>query len=205
MDASDPAAGEIVQHFPLSSRRLRMNTSILTDPFLWAFVGMFGLHVGIALVSGIKLGQNALIGFITITVCDLSRIILVLPFCIQPRFEIGIWNWVIGGSILAGALVFAVPALSINWRTAPDPEMVLKTSGIYGVVRNPIYLADILFTLGFAVMFRSILGIALVPIWWAAYLALVLVEETSLERALGQRYRNYKQQVKGRIIPGLPL
>ena len=41
--------------------------------------------------------------------------------------------------------------------------------------------------------------------WWATYLAIVLVEETSLERALGQRYLDYKQQVKGRIIPGLPI
>ena len=141
----------------------------------------------------------------TITVADCSRIILVLPFCIQPRFEIGIWNWVIGGIILSAALIFAVPALSINWRTAPDNKMILKTNGIYGVVRNPIYLADILFTLGFAVMFRSIIGIVLVPVWWAAYLAIVLVEETSLERALGQRYLDYKQQVTGRIIPGLPI
>ena len=47
--------------------------------------------------------------------------------------------------------------------------------------------------------------IGLVPIWWVAFLCLVLVEETSLERALGQRYLDYKQRVKGRIIPGLPI
>jgi protein-S-isoprenylcysteine O-methyltransferase Ste14 len=178
---------------------------ILTNLFFWAFVGMFGLLVGIALVSGIKLGQNDLLGFITIMICDCSRIILVLPFCPQPRFEIGIWNWIIGGIILAIAVFFCVPALSINWRTAPDSKMVLKTTGIYGIVRNPIYLTDILFSLGFAVMFRSIIGIALIPIWWAAYLAIVLVEEISLERALGPRYLDYKRQVKGRIIPGLPI
>jgi len=178
---------------------------ILTNLFFWAFVGMFGLLVGIAFVSGIKPGQNALFGVITIMICDFSRIILVLPFCPQPRFEIGIWNWIIGGIIIAIAVVFCVPALSIDWRTAPNSTMVLKTSGIYSVVRNPIYLSDILFSLGFALMFRSIIGIALIPIWWAAYLAIVLVEETSLERALGQLYLDYKQQVKGRIIPGLPI
>ena len=138
-------------------------------------------------------------------ICDFSRIMLVLPFCSQPRFEIAIWNWIIGGIILAIAVAVCIPALSINWRTAPDSKMVLKTTGIYGIVRNPIYLTDILFSLGFAVMFRSIIGIALLPIWWVAYLAIVLVEETSLERALGQRYLDYKQRVKGRIIPGLPI
>jgi len=178
---------------------------ILTDPFFWAFVGMFGLLVGIAMVSGTKLGQNALLGFTTIMICDFSRIILVLPFCSQPRFEIGVWNWIVGGTILAVAMVFGVPALSINWRTAPDSKMTLKTNGIYGVVRNPIYLADILFSLGFAIMFRSAVGIALIPIWWAAFLLIVLVEEASLERVLGQLYLDYKQRVKGRIIPGLPI
>jgi len=179
--------------------------SVFTIPFFWAFMGMFGLLIGTALVSGIKPGQNAIFGVVTIMICDFSRIILVLPFCPQPRFEISIWNWILGGIILAIALIFGVPALSIDWRTAPDSKTVLKTTGIYGIVRNPIYLTDILFTLGFTVMFRSIIGIVLIPIWWVAFLFLVLVEETSLERALGQRYLDYKQQVKGRIIPGLPV
>jgi len=178
---------------------------LLTNPFFWAFVGMFGLLVGVVLVSGTKMGQNAVLGFITILICDSSRIILVLPFCVQPRFDLGIWNWITGGAILAAALVFAVPALSIDWRTAPTSKTLLKTNGIYSVVRNPIYLADILFSLGFAVMFGSIIGLALIPIWWASFLSIVLVEETSLERALGQVYLEYKQKVKGRIVPGLPI
>lgn len=98
---------------------------------------MFGLLVGIALVSGTRLGQNALLGVVTIMICDLSRILLVLPFCPQPRFEIGVWNWVIGGTILATAAAVCLPALSIDWRTAPDSRTVLKTDGVYRVVRNP--------------------------------------------------------------------
>lgn len=178
---------------------------VLQEPFFWAFVSMFGLLVGIVMISGTGLGKSAFLGSIVVLVNDLSRIILVLPFCPQPRFEIGYWNWIVGGIVLAAALVFGVPALSINWRTAPDSQTALKTDGIYGMVRNPIYLADILFALGFAVMFRSIIGVVLVPIWWAAFLSIVLVEEASLERALGEVYLDYKQSVRGRIIPGLPV
>ena len=178
---------------------------VLQDPFFWAFVGMFGLLAGTALVSGTKLGRNALLGFAVVMVCDVARIVLVLPFCLQPRFEIGVWNWIAGGIILAAALVFAVPALSIKWWAAPEENTVLRTSGIYGIVRNPIYLADVLFSLGFAIMFRSTIGVALVPVWWAGFLFVVLTEEQSLERTLGQPYLDYKQRVKGRIIPGLPI
>jgi protein-S-isoprenylcysteine O-methyltransferase Ste14 len=178
---------------------------VLQDPFFWAFLGMFGLLAGIAVVSGTKLGRYAPLGFIIVMICDLSRIMLVLPLCPQPRFEIGYWNWIAGGIILVAALVFAVPAFSIKWWAAPDKNMAFKTTGIYGIVRNPIYLADVLFTLGFAIIFRSIIGIALIPLWWAGFLFLVLVEEESLERTLGQPYRDYRLRVKGRIIPGLPI
>jgi protein-S-isoprenylcysteine O-methyltransferase Ste14 len=178
---------------------------ILTNPFFWAFIGLFGLLIGTAMVSGIKLGQHAILGIAIIMISDCSRIILVLPFCVQPRFEIGQWNWIIGGIFLAAAMIIGIPAMSIDWRTAPKREMVLKTNGIYKIVRNPIYLTDILFSLGFAIMFRSFIGIALIPVWWVGYLSLILVEKASLERALGQLYLDYKQRVKGRIIPGLPI
>lgn len=178
---------------------------ILTDPFFWAFVGMFGLLIGTVFVSGIKLSQNPLFGLLTVATCDFPRLLLVLPFCPQPRFEIGIWNWLGGGVFLLAALIFGLPALSIDWRRGPNPQTVLKTDGIYRIVRNPIYLADLLFTLGAAWMFGSILGLALLPVWWVGYELLVLVEEASLERALGEPYRDYKRRVKGRLIPGLPI
>jgi protein-S-isoprenylcysteine O-methyltransferase Ste14 len=82
---------------------------------------------------------------------------------------------------------------------------VLKTTDVYSIVRNPICLADVLFSLGFAILFRSIIGVALVPLWWAGFLFIVLTEEESLGRTLGQPYLDYKRRVKGRIIPGLPF
>ena len=178
---------------------------VLQDPFFWAFIGMFGLLAGTALVSGTKLGRSVPLGFAAVMVYDVARIILVLPFCLQPRFEIGVWSWIIGGIILAVALILAIPALSIKWWVAPEENLVLRTGGIYSVVRNPIYLADVLFSLGFAIVFRSIIGIALVPAWWAGFLLIVLTEEESLERTSGQPYLNYKQRVKGHIIPGSPI
>ncbi len=53
---------------------------VLQNPFFWAFISMFGLLVGTALVSGIPLGRNGLFGFATVIVNDFARILLVLPF-----------------------------------------------------------------------------------------------------------------------------
>ena len=178
---------------------------IYANPFFWAFVSMFGLLAGTALVSGIPLGRNPIVGFMTVMVNDFARILLVLPFCTQPRFDLGVWNWIVGGTLIAVAMVFGVAAFSVKWWKAPDKEVVLQTSGVYGIVRNPIYLTDLLFSLGIAVGFGSIIGVALIPVWWVAFLFVVQMEEQSMERALGQTYLDYKRRVKGRIIPGLPI
>ena len=123
----------------------------------------------------------------------------------QPRFEIGAWNWILGGLIFVGGLVFSSPALVIKPFTAPDREGKLETTGFYALVRNPIYLGEVLWCLGWSLMFGSVIGILLVPFWWMCLLFLILVEEENLEQELGQVYVEYKKRVRGRIIPGLPI
>ena len=97
------------------------------------------------------------------------------------------------------------PCLLIRPVNVAQKGMDLRTTGLYGIVRNPIYLGEVLWCLGWAIMFRSVIGVALVPLWWAGLLILILIEEESLERSLGQTYLEYKKQVRGRIIPGLPI
>ena len=109
------------------------------------------------------------------------------------------------GAVFAAGLLFCLPAFTIRPFTSPDEYTELKTAGFYGIVRNPIYLGELLWALGWAIMFRSTIGVFLLPLWWAGLLFLVLVEETSLERELGIPYVKYKERVRGRIIPGLPI
>jgi len=175
------------------------------DPFFWALISMFGLVGACAVVGTQRLGGRALFGVVVVTIFDLGRVVLVLPYCPQPRFEMGEWHWAVGGVIFAAGLVFCIPALGIRPFTAPDEKVELQTSGFYALVRNPIYLGEVLWCLGFAVMFRSIIGVTLVPLWWVGLLFLVQLEEQGLERELGQPYLDYKARVRGRIIPGLPI
>ena len=177
----------------------------LCNPFFWAFLSMFALVAACPIVSSKKFGKNAALGASIVAVFTLGRIFLVLPFCLQPRLEVGGWHWVIGGIIFVIGLVFGLPALNIKPFTAPDEKETLQTTGFYGIVRNPIYLCDVLWALGIAIMFRSIIGIALTPLWWVGLLCVVIIEEQSLERELGRPYLEYKKKVRGRIFPGLPI
>lgn len=179
--------------------------NFIFDPFFWALISMFALVGAGMVVSGSKPGRHPLFGFTIVTVFIIGRVILAMPPLPQPRFESGGWHLVPGWIILAAGLVFCLPALSIRPFTAPSGNIQLKTTGFYAVVRNPIYLGEVLMSLGWSIIFRSIIGIALVPLWWIGLLCLVLIEEQSLEREVGRPYLEYKARVKGRIIPGLPI
>ena len=166
---------------------------------------MFGLAGGEALVGSARLARFRLLGFEAVGMFGLGRVVLVLPAVSQPRLVAGDWSWIVGGVIFAVGIIFTLPAFAIRPFSGPEAGVTLKSGGFYGIVRNPIYLAEVLWCLGWAVIFRSEIGIALVPVWWAGLWLLTMVEEESLERKLGQMYVEYKRRIRGRILPGLPL
>jgi protein-S-isoprenylcysteine O-methyltransferase Ste14 len=175
------------------------------DPFLWAFISMFAIVGTSQIVSGAKPGRHPLFGIIFVTIFTVGRVVLVLPFLPQPRLDVGGWNWIVGGIIFVFGLAFSFPAIKIRPFTAPDEKVVLRTTGFYAIVRNPIYFGEVLWCLGWSIMFRSMIGLALVPFWWASLLFITMIEERSLERVLGETYLAYKKKVQSRIIPGLPI
>jgi protein-S-isoprenylcysteine O-methyltransferase Ste14 len=180
-----------------------MIMSIIENPFFWAVISMFGLVGASTAVGSNKLGKNPFLGIIIVIIFDLGRFILV--FCPQDRFEMADLHLVVGGMILIIGLVFCIPAFSIKPFTVADKNIKLITTGFYGIVRNPIYLGEVLWCLGWAIIFRSTIGIFLVPFWWVGLLFHTLIEEEKLEQTLGQSYLDYKNRVRGRIIPRLPI
>ncbi len=175
------------------------------NPFFWALISMMAMQGATSIFSGHKITRNLLFVSLVLVLVTIGRVLLVLPFCPQPRFELAGWHLIIGGMLLLVALGFAAPALSIKWWSAPGEGMTLRTAGVYAVVRHPIYLSEVLWFLGWSIMWRSVYGLALAPVWWLAFLVHALSEEASLERTLGEAYAEYKRKVRGRILPGLPV
>ncbi len=68
-----------------------------------------------------------------------------------------------------------------------------------------MYLGEVLWSLGWALMWGSTIGILLLPLWWAGLLLFVMLEEEDLERCLGDSYCTYRSCVRGRILPWLPF
>jgi protein-S-isoprenylcysteine O-methyltransferase Ste14 len=133
----------------------------------WFFMSLsFGLVGAGSVVGSKQLGKNKLLGILIVIIVDLGRVILVLPFCTQPRLEMSGWHLVVGGIIFAVGLIFCLPALYIKPYTAPDEKIELITTGFYGIVRNPIYRTSMVSWLGHYIPIRYRHRISSVLVGW---------------------------------------
>jgi protein-S-isoprenylcysteine O-methyltransferase Ste14 len=126
------------------------------------------------------------------------------------HFTIGLGRANVVGLVplLAGAAIYlsGVVQLTMWGKGIPAPvapTSSLVTSGLYGFVRNPMYLAAILFLSGEAILMSSgILTIYTVLLGAAYYFGVIWLEEPALVRRFGRSYENYCARVP-RWVPSL--
>lgn len=85
--------------------------------------------------------------------------------------------------------------------TATSRHVPLLTTGVFRVVRHPIYLGWALFVFGAPTMTATRFVFAIVS---TAYVAIAIpLEERGLVREFGPGYEDYRRQVRWRMIPGV--
>lgn len=93
-------------------------------------------------------------------------------------------------------LYFFLSALKSNRKAAFSIDKTVKIikSGVYGVVRHPIYSADII--LGWGIfLFWPIYEVLLSVVWLTLILSFwMILEENALEDKFRDEYRNYKRE-----------
>jgi protein-S-isoprenylcysteine O-methyltransferase Ste14 len=85
---------------------------------------------------------------------------------------------------------------------AIQPGHTLVTTGIYGVIRNPSYLGLLVTSLGWALAFRSGVGVLLTALTIPPLIARIDAEERLLRDQFGGEYDSYCSRT-WRLIPGL--
>ncbi|MHC9293895.1 methyltransferase family protein [Mycobacterium sp. LTG2003] len=115
------------------------------------------------------------------------------------------------GLILAligiAATVYAQIGMGDSWRIGVDPDetTTLVDSGIFGRVRNPIFVAMMTFGFGIALITPNLVAIAgFVLLVATIELQVRVVEEPYLLATQGDTYRSYTANV-GRFVPGIGL
>jgi protein-S-isoprenylcysteine O-methyltransferase Ste14 len=85
---------------------------------------------------------------------------------------------------------------------AIQPGHTLVTSGVYGFIRHPSYLGLLVNSLGWALAFRSWVGVLLTALLIPPLLARIHAEERLLRSQFGGEYDVYCSRTS-RLIPGL--
>jgi protein-S-isoprenylcysteine O-methyltransferase Ste14 len=132
-----------------------------------------------------------------------------------PAYTDRIGFWVLDGDGLRwlGVVLFAGGGALRLWPVfvlgrrfsglvAIQPGHALVTTGIYGVIRHPSYLGLLVNAAGWALAFRSGVGLLLVALTLPVVLARISAEERLLRAQFGSAYDAYRDRT-ARFIPGL--
>lgn len=113
----------------------------------------------------------------------------------------------VGGALLlfAGAVCGLAGALSLGRNLTPFPQPSARTNlvqtGIYGLMRHPLYTAVICASLGWALVWASWPALAAALCLGPFFDAKARIEERALRLKFAE-YAEYEKRVK-RFIPGL--
>jgi protein-S-isoprenylcysteine O-methyltransferase Ste14 len=115
-------------------------------------------------------------------------------------------RWFGVGLFIAGGVLRMWPVFVLGNRfsglVAIQPGHTLVTSGIYSVIRHPSYLGLLINSLGWALAFRSSVGVVLSIITLVPLIARINAEETLLHSWFGAEYDSYRSRTS-RLIPGV--
>ena len=127
--------------------------------------------------------------------------------------RIGFWTidgdgvrWLGAALFAAGGVLRILPVFVLGRRfsglVAIQQGHTLVTGGLYGAIRHPSYLGLLIASLGWALAFRSGVGVLLAAALIPPLLARIRSEEALLRSHFGAEYEAYRSRT-WRLIPGI--
>ena len=115
-------------------------------------------------------------------------------------------RWIGVALFVAGGVLRMAPVFVLGRRfsglVAIQPGHELVTTGLYGAIRHPSYLGMLVNAVGWALAFRSGLGLALAATTVWPIVARILAEERLLAAQFGGEYEAYRART-ARLIPAV--
>lgn len=140
--------------------------------------------------------------YVAIQIIIILAILLSTPYA---RINLQMAGLVIGAALLgAGACIIAIASRqlggSLSPSVSPTQDGKLITTGIYSIVRHPMYSGVIIMAIGWSILWGSLLSLVF-SIVLAVFFTFKAKKE---EKLLSEKYRDYaayQAQVKKKIIP----
>lgn len=187
----------------------------------WGFIVVFtamtniiGLYLAIkdpaALQRRVKFGatretrplQRIVIGVVTVALVA----VLVLS-ALDWRLgwsRVPLWAIVFGDVLVAGGLYLTLVVLQQNSYAASTIETMagqkVVSTGLYGIVRHPMYLGALVMCVGLPLALGSYWGLLIVAVVVPVLVLRIGDEETMLVAEL-EGYDDYRRRVRSRLIP----
>ena len=138
---------------------------------------------------------------------------LVLAWLMPSMDRRDVWTidgaavrWLGVATLVVGCVLRVWPMFVLGRRfsglVALQPDHELVTDGPYRWVRHPSYLGGMLGMLGWALVFRSSVGVVATVLGLIPLADRIHTEETLLASRFGGRYEDYRRRT-WRLVPGL--
>jgi protein-S-isoprenylcysteine O-methyltransferase Ste14 len=133
---------------------------------------------------------------VTATAAPMLIVPTPIPAAMLPFESVAVGMVAIGNVIQVTGKLF----LARSFGVAPANRGI-KTSGLYRLVRHPIYAGYLLIHLGLLMMMPTLTNFLIYAVGWCAQILRLLAEE----RLLGQdpEYRAFMAKTRWRLVPGI--
>jgi protein-S-isoprenylcysteine O-methyltransferase Ste14 len=123
-------------------------------------------------------------------------------FGIMPMFPV---IQIAGGAVIILSFLFHFACEITHKQAHRDSKNITKivTTGIYSVIRHPIYLSLILINIGIALAFGSWVVLILAALLSISPVAAIFKEEEYLLANFPREYGVYMKQTRWRLLPGI--
>lgn len=111
-----------------------------------------------------------------------------------------IWEFIcfsisISGLVLRAFTVGSVPRGTSGRNTATQMAYELNTTGMYSLLRHPLYLGNLIIWFGIVLLMRNWWLLAIVSlIWWMYYERIMFAEEEHLRQKFGAEYLRWAEK-----------
>ncbi len=179
----------------------------LEDVFLWALIPTVAMFLEIVVFTSrtrYRKRTYAIAGISAVLLFEIPRVFI--PFLPQPGLGLEKYiAWSLGSIIFIFAVAFSILTMyQLKKGEGKHSTRKMQTTGVYGIVRHPMYFGDVLWPIGWSIIFNAGYALALTPLWFILRLSFSILEEEKLiADRYGEEYVRYQQKVPKRIIPGI--
>ena len=187
-----------------------MLNNFWVKPFFWIDIYLIGYTITILVFTSSKRSMKIensipkplvrIFAFLTFALP-----IIILPFTEGPKMVIPTIIVVTVGIFFLGLNFYLkiIAHREIGVPPALKSKTNLITTGIYRIIRNPLYLSNTLLAIGMAILFKSGHALLFSLVYFLFFWPIIYFEERDLLKKYGEEYKKYQKNTKWRMIPYL--